>query len=234
MHKNFSDLNDIETNTNQKNHLVNQKSYSQTQYTNIHHLNKKNILLALNKKIKNMKTHKKSLKYFEKLFKDNSDYKLKKIKKLMNKNQIENGPKLVVNDLKNKDEKINKKSLTKKIYLDIKKRERLLSLVENLKSTERMSTMMFLNHLFKEYKKKSKEIIKINSTRKKINKIYKSSEEGKLIKKKIDEKNYVINRIISKNKMEGIKLKDKYKQFDLVIDQINEENNGNLYSETNY
>ena len=97
-----------------------------------------------------------------------------------------------------------------------------------------MSTMMFLNHLFKEYKKKSKEIIKINSTRKKINKIYKSSEEGKLIKKKIDEKNYVINRIISKNKMEGIKLKDKYKQFDLVIDQINEENNGNLYSETNY
>jgi hypothetical protein len=34
--------------------------------------------------------------------------------------------------------------------------------------------------------------------------------------------------------MEGIKLKDKYKQFDLVIDQINEENNGNLYSETNY
>ena len=234
LHKNLSDLNDIETNINQKNHLMNQKSYSQTQYTNIHHLNKKNILLALNKKIKNMKTHKKSLKYFEKLFKDNSDYKLKKIKKLMNKNQIENGPKLVVNDLKNKDEKINKKSLTKKIYLDIKKRERLLSLVENLKSTERMSTMMFLNHLFKEYKKKSKEIIKINSTRKKINKIYKSSEEGKLIKKKIDEKNYVINRIISKNKMEGIKLKDKYKQFDLVIDQINEENNGNLYSETNY
>ena len=213
---------------------MNQKSYSQTQYTNIHHLNKKNILLALNKKIKNMKTHKKSLKYFEKLFKDNSDNKLKKIKKLMNKNQIENGPKLVVNDLKNKDEKINKKSLTKKIYLDIKKRERLLSLVENLKSTERMSTMMFLNHLFKEYKKKSKEIIKINSTRKKINKIYKSSEEGKLIKKKIDEKNYVINRIISKNKMEGIKLKDKYKKFDLVIDQINEENNGNLYNETNY
>ena len=204
LHKNLSDLNDIETNTNQKNHLVNQKSYSQTQYTNIHHLNKKNILLALNKKIENMKTHKKSIKYFEKLFKDNSDYKLKKIKKLMNKNQI------------------------------IKKRERLLSLVENLKSTERMSTMMFLNHLFKEYKKKSKEIIKINSTRKKINKIYKSSEEGKLIKKKIDEKNYVINRIISKNKMEGIKLKDKYKQLDLVIDQINEENNGNLYSETNY
>ena len=234
LHKNLSDLNDIETNINQKNHLMNQKSYSQTQYTNIHHLNKKNILLALNKKIKNMKTHKKSLKYFEKLFKDNSDNKLKKIKKLINKNQIENGPKLVVNDLKNKDEKINKKSLTKKIYLDIKKRERLLSLVENLKSTERMSTMMFLNHLFKEYKKKSKEIIKINSTRKKINKIYKSSEEGKLIKKKIDEKNYVINRIISKNKMEGIKLKDKYKQLDLVIDQINEENNGNLYSETNY
>ena len=93
LHKNLSDLNDIETNINQKNHLVNQKSYSQTQYTNIHHLNKKNILLALNKKIKNMKTHKKSLKYFEKLFKDNSDNKLKKIKKLMNKNQIENGPK---------------------------------------------------------------------------------------------------------------------------------------------
>ena len=36
------------------------------------------------------------------------------------------------------------------------------------------------------------------------------------------------------NKIEGIKLKNKYKKFDLVIDKINEEKNGNLYNETNY
>ena len=217
---------------NQKNILINTKSYSQTQYTNIHH--PKNILLALNKKIKDIKTPKKSIKYFEKLFKYNSENKLKKIKKLINKNNINTDPLLVIKDIKNKDEKINKKSLTKKIYLDIKKRDRLLSLVENLKSDERATPMMFLNHLYEEYNKRSKEVIKINSTKRKINKIYKSSEEGKLIKKKIDEKNNVINKLISKNKIEGIKLKNKYKKFDLVINKINEENNGNLYNETNY
>ena len=232
IHKNLSDLNDIDSNMNQKNILINTKSYSQTQYTNIHH--PKNILLALNKKIKDIKTPKKSLKYFEKLFKYNSENKLKKIKKLINKDNINTDPLLVIKDIKNKDEKINKKSLTKKIYLDIKKRDRLLSLVENLKSDERATPMMFLNHLYEEYNKRSKEVIKVNSTKRKINKIYKSSEEGKLIKKKIDEKNNVINKLISMNKIEGIKLKNKYKKFDLVIDKINEENNGNLYNETNY
>ena len=232
IHKNLSDLNDIDSNMNQKNILINTKSYSQTQYTNIHR--PKSILLALNKKIKDIKTSKKSLKYFEKLFKYNSQNKLKKINKLINKSNINTDPLLVIKDIKNKDEKIHKKSLTKKIYLDIKKRDRLLSLVENLKSDERATPMMFLNHLYEEYNKRSKEVIKVNSTRKKINKIYKSSEEGKLIKKKIDEKNNVINKLISKNKIEGIKLKNKYKKFDLVIDKINEENNGNLYNETNY
>ena len=40
----------------------------------------------------------------------------------------------------------------------------------------------------------------------------------------MNDKNYIINKIISKNHFDGIKLKNKYKQFDLVIDKINEEN----------
>ena len=133
----------------------------------------------------------------------------------------------MIKDIKNKDEKINKKSLTKKIYLDIKKRDRLLSLVENLKSDERATPMMFLNHLYEEYNKRSKEVIKVNSTKRKINKIYKSSEEGKLIKKKVEQKNNEINKIILKNNMERINLKNKYEKFDLIIEKIKEENKGN-------
>lgn len=67
---------------------------------------------------------------------------------------------------------------------------------------------------------------------KKIDNINKSSEEGKLIKKKIDKKNYVINKFISKNQFEGIKLKNKYKKFDLIIDKINEANKAQKYNQT--
>ena len=84
--------------------------------------------------------------------------------------------------------------------------------------------MTLLNHLYEEYNKMSKKMIGNDSIKKQIENIYKSSEEGKVIKRKLDDKNHIINKIISKNHFDGIKLKNKYKQFDLVIDKINEEN----------
>ena len=237
IHKNLSDLsNNIHTNINPKNILVHQKNYNQTEYKNLYQT-KKNLLLSLNQKIKNFKTPKKALKEFVKISKHDDVKKRNKIKKLINKANLKADPKLIVNDLKNNDHKITKKNLTKQIYLEIKKRGRLLSIVDNLHNIKRNAPLKFLNRVYEEYDQKSKEIIKIDSTRKKINQIYKSSDEGKLIKKKIDEKNYAINKIITKNKMEGIKLKNKYEKFDLIIDRINEEqkvNPMNLNNETDY
>ena len=136
-------------------------------------------------------------------------------------------PKLVINDLKNNKSKINKKHLTKKICLDIKKRDRLLSIVEKLKNIKRIAPMVLLNQIYEEYRKQSKKIIKIDPSKNKINKIYKSSEEGKLIKKKVEQKNNEINKIILKNNMERINLKNKYEKFDLMIEKIKEENKEN-------
>ena len=120
------------------------------------------------------------------------------------------------------------------MYLDIKQRTRFLSVVENMKHIRRDAPMTILNNIYDYYTKNSKEVLKFDSNWKKIDNIYKSSEEGKLIKKKIDDKNNVINKIISKNKREGIKLKNKYKKFDLVIEQINDENKGITYNQTDY
>ena len=87
--------------------------------------------------------------------------------------------------------------------------------------------MVLLNQIYEEYRKQSKKIIKIDPSKNKINKIYKSSEEGKLIKKKVEQKNNEINKIILKNNMERINLKNKYEKFDLMIEKIKEENKEN-------
>ena len=99
-----------------------------------------------------------------------------------------------------------------------------MSIVEELKNIKRLAPMTLLNQIYEEYSKKSKEVILNDPNQKYIENLYKSNEEGKLIKQKIDDKNYIINKIISKNRHEGNQLKNKYKQFDLVIDKINEEN----------
>ena len=88
---------------------------------------------------------------------------------------------------------------------------------------------MIINHLYDDYKNKSKALIMNDPSRRKINNIYKSSEEGKLIKKKINEKNYVINKFISMNQMDGIKLKNRCKKFESLVEKINEENKINNF-----
>ena len=62
---------------------------------------------------------------------------------------------------------------------------------------------------------------------KKINNIYKSSNQGRIINEKISDKSQFINKFISKNKMESVKLKNKYEKFDLVVEEINEEKDVN-------
>ena len=59
---------------------------------------------------------------------------------------------------------------------------------------------------------------------KKINKIYKSFAEGKIINRKISSKNKFINKFASKNIMDLINLKAKYTQCDLLVKKIKEEN----------
>ena len=227
IHKNLSELNDIDTNIKPKSILKKQKNYSQTEYGSIYPNTKKILLSQLDKKIKNFKTPKKSLKDFVKSSKHKYDKKIKKLNKLMINANLKPDPKLVINDLKNNKSKINKKHLTKKICLDIKKRDRLLSIVEKLKNIKRIAPMVLLNQIYEEYRKQSKKIIKIDPSKNKINKIYKSSEEGKLIKKKVEQKNNEINKIILKNNMERINLKNKYEKFDLMIEKIKEENKEN-------
>ena len=113
--------------------------------------------------------------------------------------------------------------------MDIHKRGRFLSIVEKLKNIKRVAPMMLLNHLFEEYTKQSKQVVGVDPKKKKINNIYKSLEEGKLIKKKIEEKNNEINKMIYTNKEKGNNLKNKYEKFDLVIEKIKEENQENKY-----
>jgi hypothetical protein len=81
-----------------------------------------------------------------------------------------------------------------------------------------------MKRLNEDYYEKSKEMIVDDVITKKINKIYRSSTEGKIIKEKIDHKNNFINRLISKNIMDGVKLKNKYEKCDMLVGEIKDEN----------
>ena len=238
--KNFSseldptEFNNIYTNDIQKNN--NNNIYFQTEYSNFFPNKKNNILSQLNQGIKNIskfKTAKKAIKNCAKLYKHKSETELRKIDKLINKANLKADSGKIVNDLKIYGNKKNKRSFQKIKYTDAKERIRLLSILEKLKNIKRLAPMSLLNQIYEEYCKKSKEAISNDSNKKHIENIYRSSEEGKLIKRKIDDKNYIINKIISKNHFEGIKLKNKYKQFDLIIDKINEENKVPLNTQLN-
>ena len=233
--QNLSELNNFHSNKNKKMNFTKQKLYNKTE-NHIFKKNRKNpVLLELDHKINNFskfKTPNKSIKSFIKLTKHKSEIKLRKIDKLINKANLKADSDHIISDLRINGSKKNKKTFQKEKYATTKKKIRLLSLVENLKNIQRIAPMELLNHLYKEYHNKSKELIEKDLIHKKIDNINKSSEEGKLIKKKIDKKNNVINNFISKNQFEGIKLKNKYKKFDMIIDKINEENKAQKYNQT--
>ena len=221
-----SNLTEI-NNTNNNIHSKNNNIYNKTEYNNFTPNKKNYILSQLEQEIQNfskLKTPKKDIKKCVKLYKHKSETKLREIDKLINKANLKADSKIIVNDLKIYGNTKKKKAFQKIKYADLKKRIRLLSIVEKLKNIKRLAPMTLLNQIYEEYSKKSKEVILNDPNQKYIENLYKSNEEGKLIKQKIDDKNYIINKIISKNRHEGNQLKNKYKQFDLVIDKINEEN----------
>ena len=233
--KNLSELNNISENINPIN--IEKNIYNKTEYNN-HSRNKNNpLLLQIHKKTKNFskyRTPKKSIENFAKCSKRKTEIKLNKINRLINKGKMKTNPKLIINDLKIYGNKKKKKAFIKEKYSHIKRRLNLISIVENLKNIKTLAPMDLLNQIYEEYKKESKKIITDKFRNKRIDNIYKSSEEGKLIKKKIDKTNDNINKFISKNYFEGIKLKNKYKKLDLVINQINEENKANFDNRTEY
>ncbi len=230
---NLTELNNINYNIKPKN---NHNIYSKTEYQNFA-LNKKDIILSeLNQEIKNFskfKTPKNEIKECIRLYKQKSETKMRKIDKLINKANLKADSAIIINDLKIYGNKKNKRAFQKISYSDAKKRIRFLSVLEKIKNIKRLAPMTLLNHLYEEYNKMSKKMIGNDSIKKQIENIYKSSEEGKVIKRKLDDKNHIINKIISKNHFDGIKLKNKYKQFDLVIDKINEENQIPLTNQSN-
>ena len=232
--KNLSELNDINTKTNKISIINHQNIYNKTEHNKFQRNKKNPLLFELDNNIKNIiraKTAKNSIQKFSKYFKQKSFQKIKKIDKLLNQMNLKTEKNLVVNALKDKNDRKNK-NITKLMYIKIKKRLRLLSVVEKLKNIKRNAPLKILDHLYENYSEKSKDIILLNSFKKKINNIYKSTEEGQLIKNKINTNNYIINKLISKNQKEVNILKNRYEKFNLVIERINDENKGIIYSQT--
>ena len=111
----------------------------------------------------------------------------------------------------------------------MKNRIRLLSIVDKLKSMDNNAPINLIKHLNQDYYEKSKEIIVHDKVAKKFNNIYRSSTEGKIIKEKFSDKSHFIKKFISKNQIDGLKLKNRYAKCDMLIDEIVEENDANNY-----
>ena len=152
----------------------------------------------------------------------NAKKKIENIDKIIRKqnNHIPN-KNLIINLLSD-----NKNKNSRNIYYTyLKNKVRLLSIVDNLKNITQNAPMNLMEHLEKDYQSKSKKIIKDDLITKKINNIYKSFTEGKLINKKISSRNIYINKLASKNILDLVNLKSKYRKFDVLIKKIKEENN---------
>ena len=227
--KNFSYSNLFRDNIINKNLNRANKSYS---YLLNHTFNKsfniiqKNLLFNLNKKIEKIikyRTPKKDIKDLSERVNIKCKSKIKNIKKLIKKQTVyNNNKKSIINLLT--DYKKNKNKKKNNYYYIMKNQIRLLSIVDNMKNMTENSPKRLIEHLNEDYQKKSKKMLKNDLFTKKINKIYKSFAEGKIINRKISSKNKFINKFASKNIMDLINLKAKYDQCDLLVKKIKEEN----------
>ena len=227
--KNLIPLKDINSNFS-PNIYNNINIYNKTYNQNFYIDKKKQLLSQIDqnlKLLKENKTPKRDIKFCAKTTKQNSEKMIRKIEGLINKANLKVNQRIIINDIKSN--KNNKKNKLNHKYFNSKLKIRLLSVLEKLKNIKHNAPMMIINHLYEDYKNKSKALIMNDPSRRIINNIYKSSEEGKLIKKKIDEKNYVINKFISMNQMDGIKLKNRCKKFESLVEKINEENKINNF-----
>ena len=221
----------LEKNNNSYSNLFNQTD------TQNNYLSHKNILYSkiIEKldKITKYKTPKNKIKKLSNLSKVKCKNKIKKISKLIkNNSEIKWDIKYDLELRKLLRENKNKKKqkrLRNQFYYDMKNRIRLLSIVDKLKSMDNNAPINLIKHLNQDYYEKSKEIIVHDKVAKKFNNIYRSSTEGKIIKEKFSDKSHFIKKFISKNQIDGLKLKNRYAKCDMLIDEIVEENDANNY-----
>ena len=220
----------LEKNNNSYSNLFNQTYNKQNVYLSQKDLLYINIQDKLNR-ITRYKTPKKSIQKLSNLSKLKCRNKMKKITKLIKKNNSEyiGDTHELMKLLKENKNKKKQKSLRNQFYYDMKNQLRLLSVVDKLKNIKDNAPVKLMKHLNKDYYEKSKEMIVDDKNTKKINNIYRSSTEGKIIKDKFSDKTNYINKFVNKNKRDVVKLKNKYEKCDLLVGQIVEENNVNNY-----
>ena len=191
-----------------------------------------NLHKSLNKIIK-CKTPKKEIKNLSENINKKCKKKIENIDKIIRK-KIYYIPKknLIINLLS--DNKKKNKNSNNIFYTNLKNKVRLLSVVDNLKNITQNVPLNLMGNLEKDYQRRSKKIIKEDLFTKKINKIYKSSTEGRLINKKISSRYIYINKLASKNILDLVNLKSKYQKFDLLIKKIKEENNKTRNNKNEY
>ena len=226
--KSYSDLSKtyyISSNIIKNNSSSNLYNRTYNQNFNIIHKNSffSQIQEKLNK-ISKYRTPKKDIKDLSNTMKLKCRRKKKKITKLINKNIYKDDPKLLMRLLKEKQKKGNKKKNRNQFYYDMKNQIRLLSIVDNLKNMKENAPVNLITHLNRDYYEKSKDMIVDNKVTKQIKKIYRSSTEGKIINEKVYGKSQYINKFVSKNHMDVVKLKNKFEKFDKVVKEILIEN----------
>ena len=202
--------------------------YNKTYNQNFHFIQKNPLYTEIKDKLNRItkyKTPKKDIKKSSNYSKLKCQNKIRKIDKLIRKTtEFKSDPKSLMRLLKENKNKVNKKRARNKFYYDMRNQLRLLSLVDNLKNIKENAPLSLMKQLKKDYYEKSKEMIVDDKTTKKINNIYRSSDQGKVINEKVSGKSYYIDKFISSNHMEGVKLKNKYEKFDMVLKEIIEEN----------
>ena len=202
--------------------------YNKTYNQNFHFTQKNPLYTEIKDKLNKItkyKTPKKDIKKLSNSSKLKCQNKIRKIDKLIRKaTEFKSDPKSLMRLLKENKNKVNKKKARNKFYYDMRNQLRLLSLVDNLKNIKENAPLTLMKQLKKDYYEKSKEMIVDDKTTKKINNIYRSSDQGKVINDKVSDKSHYIDKFISSNHMEGVKLKNKYEKFDMVLKEIIEEN----------
>lgn len=227
--KNFSYSNLFRDNITNKNLNRENRSYSKLlnqTFNKSFYITQKNLLLKINEKLEKIikyRTPKKDIKDLSEAINIKCKSKIKNIKNLIKKQNVnKNSKKSIINLLS--DYKKNKNKKKNNYYYNMKNQIRLLSIVDNMKNMTENSPKKLIEHINEDYQKKSKKILKDDLFTKKINNIYKSFAEGKKINKKISLKNKFINKFASKNIMDLINLKSKYEQCNLLVKKIREEN----------
>lgn len=223
---NFSKTNYIYTNLDTNNSYSNlyNHTYNQNFYLTPKNVFYSNMQEKLDKLMK-YRTPKKDIKDLSQLTNIKCRNKIKKIANLIKKNsEYKIDPKSIVRLLKETKKNGSKKKVRNQFYYDIGNQIRLLSILDNLKNVKENAPLNLIKSLNEEYYEKSKEMIVEDSVTKKINNIYRSSTEGKKINEKASGKSNLINRLVSKNIMDGVKLKNKYEKCDLLVEEIQDEN----------